>query len=327
MSWDLKVAEIQKPYLTDKDIWQSVHHFYYHGKTTTTYKYGFLKALLESFASANEQFEISFDHLFYSFTKIYWNLVINSKLWQSNSQKAPSSVQKVLEAFAATHAIPREWSFDQLPASQQLQLIEAVKKVGKKYVIGATYSDFNGEIYSFDLKKEYLQLHPTYYRFFQTHKRMLTNITNYQLALFLEKFNEAEKVSKLLTRIEVVTQRRSLLQFSQLLQKAGIEHCFYCHKKINKSSHVDHFIPWSYIQSDHLWNFVLSCPTCNTRKNNKLAAETFLQQLIARNNQWIKEDRYLLQFENYTEKKLTEFYQYSQLNGFIHDWKPSQLGD
>ena len=322
MSWDLKVAEMQKTYLTHKDIWQSVHHFYYHGKTTTTYKYGFLKSLLESISSVNEQFEISFNHLFYSFTKIYWNLVIHIQLWQSNSQKAPSSVQKVLEEFATTYAIPKEWNFDQLPASQQLQLIEAVKKVGKKYVIGATYSDFNGEIYSFDLKKEYLKLHPAYYSFFQTHKRMLTNITNYQLALFLEKFNDAEKVTKLLTRVELVTQRKSLLQFSQLLQNAGIEHCFYCHKKLSKSSHVDHFIPWSYMQSDHLWNFVLSCPTCNTRKNSKLATENFLDELIIRNDQWIREERYPIQFENYTEKKLTELYQFSQLNGFSANWQP-----
>lgn len=325
MSWNLKVAEMQSSYLTDKDIWQSTHHFYYHGKTTTTYKYGFLKALLESIPSVNEQFEITFDHLFYSFTKIYWNLVIHNELWQSNSQKAPSSVQKVLNEFATSHAIPKEWSFDQLPASQQLELIAAVKKVGKKYVIGATYGDFNGQIYSFDLKKESLQLHPTYYQFFQAHKRMLTDITNYQLALFLEKFNEAEKMSKLLTKIEVITQRKSLLQFSQLLQNAGIEHCFYCEKKISKASHIDHFIPWSYMQSDHLWNFVLSCPTCNIAKNNKLAAESYLQQLITRNNEWVKEQRYIPQFENYTEKKLMDFYQYSQLNGFVHDWEPSRL--
>ena len=77
------------------------------------------------------------------------------------------------------------------------------------------------------------------------------------------------------------------------------------------------------MQSDHLWNFVLSCPTCNTAKNNKLAAENYLQQLITRNNEWVKEQRYIPQFENYTEKKLTDFYQYSQLNGFVHDWAPS----
>lgn len=166
-------------------------------------------------------------------------------------------------------------------------------------------------------------MHPAYYQFFQAHKRMLTDITNYQLALFLERFNEAEKVSKLLTKIEVITQRKSLLQFSQLLQNAGIEQCFYCQKKISKVIHVDHFIPWSYMQSDYLWNFVLSCPTCNIAKNNKLAAENYLQQLITRNNEWVKEQLYIPQFENYTEKKLTDFYQYSQLNGFVHDWAPS----
>lgn len=40
--------------------------------------------------------------------------------------------------------------------------------------------------------------------------------------------------------------------------------------------HVDHFIPWSFVKDDKIWNFVLSCPTCNVKKNNRVPNKDFL---------------------------------------------------
>ena len=30
--------------------------------------------------------------------------------------------------------------------------------------------------------------------------------------------------------------------------------CFYCGKKLENNVHVDHFIPWSFVMNDELWN-------------------------------------------------------------------------
>lgn len=321
MSWNLQVGELQTPYLTHTQIWQATHRFFYNGKTTTTYKYGFMKALLESLATASDDYTISFDAIFASFTRTYWNLVMHHGLRQSNSANARSAVEKTIEAFAQKHAIPSDWNFDAIAATKQLELIQLVKKVGKKYVVGATYSDFGGDIYAFNLKDETLTLHQEYYIFFQTHKRMLVNITNYQLALFLEKFNDAEKITRLLSKVEIVSQRQSLAQFAQLLYATGMHNCFYCGKSLHKS-HVDHFIPWSYMQSDDLWNFVLACVSCNTKKSNKIAAERFLYALLERNDTLLHHEQYAPQFAHYSEQKLVDLYQYSQLNGFPDNWSP-----
>lgn len=48
--------------------------------------------------------------------------------------------------------------------------------------------------------------------------------------------------------------------------------------------HVDHFIPWSFIKDDKLWNFVLSCPKCNEAKNDRLPDEMCLERIIQRNS-------------------------------------------
>lgn len=323
MAWNLRVGEIQSLYLTDSDVWQSIHHFFYHGKNTTTYKHGFFKALLESSVSANNNNEISYDTIFYSFTKMYWNLVIQHQLWQTNTHSQVSSVQKVIQEFAQKNQIPQKWNFEKLSDLQKINLVQQVKIVGKKYVIGATYGDFSGNIYTFDLKQEYLQMHPQFLKTLQTYRRILTNVTNYQLALFLEKFNEPEKVQNLLTKVEFVTNRQSLKEFQLLLEYAGIQHCFYCNRSLKKAVHVDHFIPWSYFQNDLLWNFVLACPTCNTSKSDKLATDLYLDCLIMRNEQ-LKSISFLQhKFENYNSTKLENLYSYAKNNGLASDWTPS----
>ncbi len=92
-----------------------------------------------------------------------------------------------------------------------------------------------------------------------------------------------KKYINLLTKVEFVTNLQSLKEFQILLQQNEIINYFYCNKLLKNSIHVDHFIPWS--QNDLLWNFVLACPSCNTNKNDKLAIEIYLENLITRNEQ------------------------------------------
>ncbi|TCI39345.1 hypothetical protein EVJ29_01540 [Exiguobacterium sp. SH4S7] len=77
-------------------------------------------------------------------------------------------------------------------------------------------------------------------------------------------------MEQILSKLEFVSARQSLDEFKQILLSHGHPVCFYCTKPL-RQTHIDHFIPWSYMQNDVLWNFVLACPTCNTSKNNRMA--------------------------------------------------------
>ena len=62
--------------------------------------------------------------------------------------------------------------------------------------------------------------------------------------------------------------------------------CFYCNILLPKEKqlvHVYHFIPWSYIFEDELWNLVLTCRNCNLQKHSSLPPEKFVRQLANRN--------------------------------------------
>ena len=112
--------------------------------------------------------------------------------------------------------------------------------------------------------------------------------------------------------------REDLSIYREILRKEFEENtCFYCGKKLTGVVHVDHFIPWSYVKDDKMWNFVLSCSSCNLKKNNRIPVERFLIKIQNRNsrakqiqNRIVYED-----FKEYNNDRLQRLWKYAQLSG------------
>ena len=317
MGWNLEVGEAREIYLVDSDMWRYVQLFLNNASHTTTYKHILMKALLECVPEIDDSGKLSFIQISKHVTKIYWNLIITHQLTHINSAKTVSGVEKVMLEFQQKHDIPKEWRFDQLPEKYKDVLIKEVNQIYKRYVFGSFYASFDGTIYSFHKKEEWLQIVPPYIVFFEKYKRILMNVTNYQLAVFLEKYNTKEAMENILNKIEFISARHSLEEYKQILLHHGIEDCFYGSKGLKKI-HVDHFIPWSYVQNDLLWNFVLACPKCNSSKNNRIAHSDYLNTLLGRNNNWLNQG--LIEF--YNERKLKEMYGFAIQNGYQAEWRP-----
>lgn len=50
---------------------------------------------------------------------------------------------------------------------------------------------------------------------------------------------------------------------------------------------VDHFIPWSFMYSDDLWNLVITSKSNNSKKSNKRVEKEYLDKLKQQNEQLI----------------------------------------
>mgnify|MGYP000224375912 CR=1 FL=1 len=103
---------------------------------------------------------------------------------------------------------------------------------------------------------------------------------------------EEKDTVRLLDKIDESAKRNNLTYYRNLLfNEFGVHNCFYCGKPLKPDKiDVDHFIPWSFIKDDMLWNLVLSCPHCNRQKNDKLPDETFLYILQERNKKlWLRD--------------------------------------
>ena len=123
----------------------------------------------------------------------------------------------------------------------------------------------------------------------------------------------------LLDKLELSTpQRTNLSVYREILKKEFEENtCFYCGSKLTKAIHVDHFIPWSYVKDDKMWNFVLSCSRCNEKKNNKIPAEKFLLKIEKRNKMasQIHNDLVYEDFKEYDDSRMKRLWKYAQLSG------------
>ncbi len=94
--------------------------------------------------------------------------------------------------------------------------------------------------------------------------------------------------------------------------------CFYCGKPVTKRSvEVDHFIPWSFIKDDQIWNFVLACPECNNKKRDKLAQVDFLNKISERNEIMIEREH---RSDADSARRIKMIYNWVQRNGYNEIW-------
>ena len=152
-------------------------------------------------------------------------------------------------------------------------------------------------------------------------------LINYELAKFLQKKNPDLTQGILLEEIENITQRESLQQFQHLIVAHSGSTCFYTDRPLQvakRSIAVDHFVPWSFVHSDELWNFVLTSSSLNSSKGSKLPAEGYLNKLDERNWLFMKTgDVYVKQYmEKYDFQQFVKLYEYAELNGFEKGWAP-----
>jgi CRISPR/Cas system Type II protein with McrA/HNH and RuvC-like nuclease domain len=129
-------------------------------------------------------------------------------------------------------------------------------------------------------------------------------------------FKNTSSKTMLHSKIESEEFKRHSLDKYQKILMEYFDECFYCCESLkNKSIHVDHFIPWSYIYEDELWNLVLACGKCNCDKSDSLPYPEYIDKLVKRNFDYynkiedLRKSVKLLDIENKQEKAIKKYYQ------------------
>lgn len=323
--WNLKAGAITE-YVVSKDRIWSLFNFVFSDacKKRNTYKFGLIKSLLDS-AFSGEMTEqgvrYSYEELFGRFAYNYWNLVVKYDLRQmrKDGKSEFSKIELIFKDVIKENNIFINLEFESLGADIKNKIIKQVTVECKRFVIGALYDDFDGIIYSFNLKEDGIVLNPRVYDFMLKYKAELEKLNYYAWARFLEQINDDNVLVRVIDKLELATPKREDLSvYREILRKEFEEDtCFYCGKKLRKNIHVDHFIPWSFLKDDKLWNFVLSCARCNERKSNKLPKQDFLIKIEQRNKGIQVVDNIIVQkdFERYSQDLLNRMWKYAKMSG------------
>ena len=322
--WRLPNGDITKYFVDENELWATFNFVFSEGcAKQSTYKFGLIKSILDNLLSAvksDRGMELSYRDIFSKFAENYWNLITKYHLRQmkSNARYSATEIEKIFSAAVQRSQIIGEIDFCKLAANDREAVIAAVTKECKQCVVGALYADFEGYLYGFSKKGDGIWLNPVAYEFMLKYKPEIEQLNYYAWAKFLEKVNTDDVLVRVLGKLELSTPRRNNLAIYRKILQNEFEsnNCFYCGRKLDKP-HVDHVIPWSFVKEDHLWNFVLACPTCNTKKKNKLPSQSGLSRVIVRNEQLIQlaTPQIELAFKGYDPDLLWRVWKYAKLSG------------
>lgn len=290
-------------------------HIISKGKKDNTYKFALAKFLLDTSLNCNEVVDtkISYVDIAEAYLKYYWFQECKYKIKQDFKQSTQPILISIIQKYCGTEYIPDSYK-KYFKKNQYEKLI--IKEIEKKCLsdviprfqpIDKNLFYEHNHIRSLkkfkipDVNQKYIILKKDSIKFFKDNYQLLHKALILEWAKFLEKTNFTPK---LISKIENLgnTKRSSLNKFKKILFEVGEnKNCFYCNKKLEKQHiHVDHFIPWSYVYEDEIWNLVLSCSKCNLVKSDLLAEKVFLKKIKRRNEElnFIKENKDIEDYYN-----------------------------
>lgn len=127
----------------------------------------------------------------------------------------------------------------------------------------------------YKIENDAIEINPIWKDYICEHYTILRDFSYWNLTLFLQKRNPnvPDLNSKLIKPISRNSLTKQLLFWNSFIESNEFMQCIYTGKKLTsqKSSyHLDHFIPWSFVSHDLLWNLLPIDPSINSSKSNNL---------------------------------------------------------
>lgn len=161
-------------------------------------------------------------------------------------------------------------------------------------VIARSHAYENGCLYSIQKTKDefYITINPVWNKYLQDYYGILTDFINWNLTLFLQQRNPnipniPNKLTRPMERTSLSKQRRF---WDDVIRIGGHVHCIYTGQEIHIGDYaVDHFLPWSFVAHDQLWNLIPADNSINSSKCDKLPPlDRFLKKLAEEHREAIK---------------------------------------
>ena len=272
------------------------------GANNNTYKFALALFLLEHSRSGPDRYEVPYEEIAGSFLKYYWSHVCKSKLRQGPENQVPKVVDIIRTEFDKD-VYPM--SFSDLkkdePGKVQNCIGMITKKCFKDVVPRFQWIDGrNHRVFYNYWSKEYhdsarnerlyldrpMQLNPKAVDFFRRNFAPLYNSVILEWVKFLESINfgAPNLAKKVEARVRGPRDQRKFVKTLRPFSKT----CFYCGEdlKFDKTTHVDHVLPYDYIGETEMWNAVLACQQCNCAKLDRLPPRRFVDALIEQNREY-----------------------------------------
>lgn len=220
--FDLKEGMYEDREVSEDELWSAIASvFTPKSKNDASYKFGFLKAILDNLKYVGNDLTMTFDQLFTRFAELYWNLIFEYNLRQKAITKdnRKSAIERVMLEAKDKYVTDDVRYFDSYPQSVRSDVAHRVKMKCKIYVVGALYEDTQRLFYSFSKKGEWIRLNPRMYSFICERRDEIEKLNNYEWAHFLAKVNLGYSTNEILTKY-LINSKRSQINTTEMLIEA-----------------------------------------------------------------------------------------------------------
>jgi len=277
------------------------------GKKDNTYKFALARFLLDysrrqhqntvrEAVRSNGGVEISYNEISHEFLRYYWHQECMYKIRQNSHLNKPPAIISVIRDQVGNNYIPSRFNdIDKRDLGEMVQQIRKRvfnKEKNKTSIVIPRFQNIahgntvrrTRSFYDYDDDRGVLTLRPEALLMLRQNYNVLIKSVFLEWAKYLEKINT---MPMLIAKVNSVRPERRSLKFALKVLQKDFTQCFYCNTNLDHTeTNVDHFIPRSYIFDDELWNLVLACEKCNSKKSDLLAGEEYLNDLLRRNEQW-----------------------------------------
>lgn len=124
----------------------------------------------------------------------------------------------------------------------------------------------------------YIEINPVWDTYLHNHYNILSDFAYWNLAQFLQVRNPnvpaiSNKLIKPATRDSLSNQHRF---WDTVIELGGTIHCIYTGRELHRAEYaLDHFIPWSFVSHNLLWNLIPADNSINSSKGDKLPDLSF----------------------------------------------------
>lgn len=202
-----------------------------------------------------------------------------------------SAIRRLVHVF--TLNVPYRFLSPWIPQTKPNQVVEE----SHSYMNNCPYAIYDKSIIIDNLWAEYLV----------SYSSILKDFAFWNLSIFLQKRNPnvPDIPSKLVRPLQRASLTRQHRFWDRYIQSVGPIHCIYTGATLNIGGYdLDHFIPWSFVVHDLLWNLLPSDASINSSKSNCIPSlDRYLEPLANLQHDALKNN-----FESNPSDKLFEDY-------------------
>src|SRR6056297_1401705 len=167
------------------------------------------------------------------------------------------------------------WFASEVRGIKDAEKNKTLKELAGKYF----YSEYDAPPYRFNRDESAIIIQPQWKEYFITHMKILKDFTFWHLLNFLSKQNP--NVPSIQTKLFPPQKRdfRYAKKFWNLYfdDRKQIS-CIYSGLPVTSENfNIDHFVPWSFVTHDQLWNLLPIPQQVNSAKSDNLPARKYLE--------------------------------------------------